>query len=255
MDVIMLYHQYTKRLGKPIVFLHGLGEDHSIFNHQVNYVNNFGRSTLAVDLEGHGRSPLKDNKITISRQADGLDEVLKLNNISEIDLVGFSLGGAIALEYATKHTDKVNNVCLINPALYDDYFLTWQVKLMRNVLEIAKGVANNDSSIREKPTDLSNAMMSNAYYSFLNGLRATSAKGLYSNIHALMDYGVPKNLSKVEADTLIIRSDDDELIKESVVDFLDKELSYSKVIRIPGKHVVMLDNKEEINKILEEFLF
>ncbi|MBT4805611.1 alpha/beta hydrolase [Candidatus Woesearchaeota archaeon] len=250
----MLHYEFKKRVGKPIVFLHGLGEDHSIFNHQINYLDGLLKSTLAVDLEGHGRSLLTDGKTSIPRQAESLDRVLTTEKIPKVDLVGFSLGGAVALEYATKHPNKVDYVCLINPALYNDYFLTLQVKLVRNVLEIVKGFAKNDNSVRDKPADLSGAMFSNAHYSFLNGLRATSAAGLYANIHALMDYGVPKNLSEVNTDTLIIRSDDDELIKEEVVNFLDKELSYSKIIKIPGKHVVMLDNKEEINKILEEFL-
>ena len=132
----MLYHQFKKRLGKPILFLHGLGEDHSIFNRQINYVDSYKRSTLAVDLEGHGRSTLKNGRTSIPQQAEGLEEVLQLNGIEKTDIVGFSLGGAVALEYAAAYPEKVEKLCLINPALYHNQFLSLQVKLVRNLLNI-----------------------------------------------------------------------------------------------------------------------
>jgi len=248
----MLYHQFKKRLGKPILFLHGLGEDHSIFNRQINYVDSYKRSTLAVDLEGHGRSTLKNGRTSIPQQAEGLEEVLQLNGIEKTDIVGFSLGGAVALEYAAAYPEKVEKLCLINPALYHNQFLSLQVKLVRNLLEMVKGVAQNDHLPREEPADLSKAPFSNAYFSFLNGLRATPAAGLYANIHALMDYGIPNWLSDVNTDTLIVRSNDDELLKEEASLFIEDRLANSKLVRIPGKHVVMLDQPEIINELLRD---
>ena len=250
----MLHYELKKRLGKPIVFLHGLGEDHSIFNRQISYVDSYARSTLAVDLEGHGRSFLSNGKTSIIQQAECLDEVLRAEDIPKVDLVGFSLGAAVALEYAAGHPEKVDKIGLINPALYDKRFLTLPVKIVRNLLEVAKRAAQNDYIPREDPADLSKATFSNAYFSFLNGLRATPAAGLYANIHALMEYGFPNWLSNIETETLIVRAEGDELLKEGAATFLESNLPNAQLVRIPGNHVVILDKTKEINDLLRNFL-
>ena len=42
---------------RTLVFVHGAGQDHSVWALQSRYVAHHGRNVLAVDLPGHGRSP------------------------------------------------------------------------------------------------------------------------------------------------------------------------------------------------------
>lgn len=249
----MLHYQYTKGLGKPYTFLHGLGEDHSIFNRQTHYLQEYSLPTLSVDLEGHGQSLLKNGKTSIPQQAESLDQVLTSEKIEETNLIGFSLGAAVALEYVHQHPEKVNKLCLINPAFYHDHFLTWQVKLVRNVLEHFKESALKDNHPRKKPADLSKASLSNAYFSFLNGFRTTPAAGLHANICALIEYGTPSYLHEIKTETLIVRGENDELLRETLVKHLDTELPNSNLVTLPGNHVLMLDKREEVNRLLMGF--
>ena len=71
-------------------------------------------STLAVDLPGHGAStaPSDPGRYALDRTADDLLQVLDRFDIARVVVLGYSLGGRVALRFALAHSDRVAAVVL-----------------------------------------------------------------------------------------------------------------------------------------------
>ena len=105
--------------GKPfdptlplLVFIHGAGMDHSVWQQQARYFAHHGYAVLAVDLPAHGGSkgaPL-DN---IAKQADWIADAIVSVGASSASLVGHSMGALAALDAASRHSDKVGILALL----------------------------------------------------------------------------------------------------------------------------------------------
>jgi pimeloyl-ACP methyl ester carboxylesterase len=97
------------------VLIHGAGMDHSVWSLQTRYLAHHGRSVLAVDLPGHGRSggsPLT----TIKDLADWVPLLIDAAGFEQAALVGHSMGAITALEAATRHPDRVRALALLGVA-------------------------------------------------------------------------------------------------------------------------------------------
>ena len=98
-----------------VVFLHGAGMDHCVWAMQTRWFAHHGRSVLAVDLPGHGRSggaPLRD----IAAMADWTVRLLDAAGIADAALVGHSMGGLIALDAAARFPERVRAIGLVATA-------------------------------------------------------------------------------------------------------------------------------------------
>src|SRR5262249_26264908 len=102
--------------GPPLVFIHGFGADLNtwMFNQPTLAEHHH---TIAFDLPGHGGSTkaLKGPADGAGFAAD-LDRLLAALGIERIHLVGHSMGGAIALHFASWQSERVAGLSLIAPA-------------------------------------------------------------------------------------------------------------------------------------------
>ena len=70
-------------------------------------------SIIAYDLLGHGRTPYNKEEITLNDFSNQLDDLLQFLKIDKINLIGFSLGSLIALDFASKFQDKLKTLTLL----------------------------------------------------------------------------------------------------------------------------------------------
>ena len=98
-----------------IVFLHGAGNDHSVWALQSRYFAHHGRNALAVDLPGHGRSA-GSALASVEALAEWIPALLDAAGIAVATLVGHSMGALVALECAARHPGRVTRVALLGPA-------------------------------------------------------------------------------------------------------------------------------------------
>lgn len=99
-----------------VVFVHGAGQDHTIWVLPTRYFVRHGRNVLAVNLPGHGRSegpPLA----SIEAMADWIIGVLDAAGIEQSAVVGHSMGSLIALETAVRHPDRVRAIALVGTSV------------------------------------------------------------------------------------------------------------------------------------------
>jgi pimeloyl-ACP methyl ester carboxylesterase len=105
---INLYYE-THGAGRPLILLHGGLGSGEMFGpilptlaerHQV----------IAVDLQGHGRTADIDRPVDIRLMADDIAALIDHLGLDKPDLVGYSLGGGVALQTAVKYPAKVRRL-------------------------------------------------------------------------------------------------------------------------------------------------
>jgi pyruvate dehydrogenase E2 component (dihydrolipoamide acetyltransferase) len=132
--------------GVPIVFIHGFGGD--LNNWQFNQeAVAAGRPTYAIDLPGHGGSSkeLGAGHVHVGALAGAVVDFMDAKEIAKAHLVGHSLGGAIALDLALNHADRVASVTAIcsaglgpeiNMVYIDGFMAAKRRKQLQPVLEM-----------------------------------------------------------------------------------------------------------------------
>lgn len=99
-----------------VVFVHGAGQDHTIWVLPTRYFVRHGRNVLAVNLPGHGQSegpPLT----SIESLADWVIRVLDAAGIDQAAVVGHSMGSLVALESAARHPERVRTIALVGTSV------------------------------------------------------------------------------------------------------------------------------------------
>ena len=99
-----------------VVFIHGTGQDHTIWVLPTRYFARHQRNVLAIDLPGHGRSggePLA----SIEAMADWIVKLLDATGIHSAALVGHSMGSLVAISLAANDADRVRAIALIGTAV------------------------------------------------------------------------------------------------------------------------------------------
>jgi pimeloyl-ACP methyl ester carboxylesterase len=101
---------------KTVLFIHGAGQDHTIWVLPVRYFARHDRNVLAVDLPGHGRSrgPLLK---TIEEMSDWVIEVLDAAGIERAAVVGHSMGSLVGLETAGRYPDRVRALAMVGVSI------------------------------------------------------------------------------------------------------------------------------------------
>lgn len=71
------------------------------------------RQVIAIDLEGHGRTGLRDTPLSHERNGDDVAAVLHHLGIARADVAGYSYGGGAAIGMAIRHPEMVRNLIVI----------------------------------------------------------------------------------------------------------------------------------------------
>jgi 3-oxoadipate enol-lactonase len=130
-------HYQTFGSGPPLLLIHGLGSSGEDWAFQIEPLAR--RHLLVVpDLPGSGRSPAPAGRYCIERFAGDLWRLLDALGLRQTALLGFSLGGAVALEMALQRPDCALRVMTINslPSYRQDswrkrYAVYGQMTMMR----------------------------------------------------------------------------------------------------------------------------
>ena len=72
------------------------------------------RQVIAIDLEGHGRTALRDTPMSHEKLGDDVAAVLNHLGIAKADIAGYSHGGDAAIRMAIQHPEMVRNLIVIS---------------------------------------------------------------------------------------------------------------------------------------------
>jgi pimeloyl-ACP methyl ester carboxylesterase len=100
--------------GEPVVLLHGAFM--TITNNGTGWIGELAttRIVIAVEMQGHGRTADIERDISQENLADDVAGLLDQLKIPRADLIGYSMGGGVAMQCAIRHPDKVRKVVVIS---------------------------------------------------------------------------------------------------------------------------------------------
>lgn len=212
--------------GEPLILLHGNGEDHTYFKHQIRYFSEKYR-VIALDTRGHGQSPRGDKPFTIRQFADDLLRFMNEMKMERAHILGFSDGGNIALVFALKYPRRVNRLILNGANLYG----AGVRPAVQIPIVLGYAAASIFAGVSEKAK------------------RNQEMLGLMVNDPNIS----PRALRKLKMRTLVIAGTKD-MIKRSHTRLIYENLPDARLKLIPGDHFIADKNPEAFNQAVDEFL-
>lgn len=103
------YYYELHGAGEPLLLLHGGLGSIDMFGPNLAYLAEH-RQVIAVDLQGHGRSTLGDRPIRLTDIGDDMAGLLAKLGYKQVDVLGFSMGGGVALRLAIQHPTVVRRL-------------------------------------------------------------------------------------------------------------------------------------------------
>jgi pimeloyl-ACP methyl ester carboxylesterase len=105
--------------GRPLVLLHGaMGTIESCFEKLLPRLA-ATRKVIALELQGHGHTADIDRSLSYSQMADDTVALLRSLDIEVADFVGYSMGGAVALQVSMRYPDVVRRLVDAGGTAYD----------------------------------------------------------------------------------------------------------------------------------------
>ena len=248
------YYSYINKDTIPSVFIHGVGLNHKMWEPQINSFNEF--STLTYDLLGHGRTELKNHEVTLNDFSNQLKSLIDFLNLEKINLIGFSLGSLIALDFALKFKEYLNTLTLIGTTYQRtkeqrlkvlDRFE--QAKLNKPISRQALKRWFSDRYLTENPK---------IYNEFMNILNKNpkdhenflKAYKLFANHQDNIEL-----IKKIDTRALIMTGSDDLGSTVTMSKSLSKDLTNSKFVEVKnGKHLCSIECADDVNMNIRNFI-
>jgi pimeloyl-ACP methyl ester carboxylesterase len=248
------YYTFIDNNTEPLVFIHGVGLDHKMWDSQITSLNN--NSIITYDLLGHGKTPYNKKEVSLNDFSNQLDYLLKFLKIDKINLVGFSLGSLIALDFASKFYNKLKSLTVIGTtykrtveqrALVIERFE--QAKLNKPISKQALRRWFTDSYLNDHPEiyDQFIKILTKDGEDHLNFLKAYKLFAYHQD-----NVDVIKN---IKTKTLVMTGSDDTGSTVEMSKSLSDDLINSSFIEINnGKHLCSIECADDVNMNLKNFI-
>ncbi len=240
----------------PLVLVHGLGDAGVRDFYPVLKSLGVDRRVIAVELPGIGRSSLGDARPHPETFARRVSAVVASRIKGEFDLLGHSLGGAVALLVAAREKEDLRRLVLVDVAgvLHQDAFVGSQIEWMsRDAAILGTGSARTVKLLGHKavvvsqwlrPSDDSIAWGTE----LLTGVQAQTAL-------ALIQLNLGAALRAQSAPTLIVWGTLDNIAPLRTAELLSSRISRSELQLFEGVgHVPMLEVPVEFSQLVDGFL-
>jgi 3-oxoadipate enol-lactonase len=234
--------------GRPVIFLHSLGLDGTVWRPQVCELPD-GICWVSIDLRGHGRSSAK-GRITVDAMASDVLALMDSLGIRNATLVGCSMGGLVAQELVIRAPERVTALLLCN-----------------TFAKIAPSDAADRVAAREAqaaagtltPRARARVLVSDAPASskdlFIESAARMDAANLFAAQEQVYQVDFVQRLAPVRCPTLIVAGSADVRTPMPMLTQLQDAIRGSELHVIDGAgHVSHLDRPAEFNKELRAFL-
>jgi pimeloyl-ACP methyl ester carboxylesterase len=227
----------------PLVLVHGAGGD--LMHWPADLRRLAGRCVYAVDLPGHGKSggqPLAD----VAAYADALYAWAEENRLPRFVLVGHSMGGAMAIEFALRYPGRLSGLVLLSTGA--------RLPVSPQILA---GIANDF----EGTVDLLVRWMygegtdPNLLRLGARRLREVRPDVLYADFAACDAFDRRADVSRIDLPTLILCGEADVMTPLKSSEFLRDQIGNSQLVVVPGAgHMAALQQPQVVAGHIEAFL-
>src|SRR5882672_6212598 len=135
-DGLKMYYE-IHGTGKPLILLHGGLGSSDMFSQIMPQLSK-ERQVIAVDLRAHGRTADIDRPLSYETMADDVAALIHYLQIEKADVMGYSVGGEVALRTAIQHPDVVRKLVLVSTTFSRD---GWYPEIVSGMTQMGGGSA------------------------------------------------------------------------------------------------------------------
>ena len=244
------FYLLNKKQKIPIVLIHGVGLNHTIWEPQIDYFDN---TVLAYDILGHGKTPLNKNIISFDDFSDQLLNLINELKFEKIHLIGFSIGSLIARNFAVKNNNRLKTLTLLCSVFKRN---EEQQQIVNDRFELSKKSRSlsrqalkrwfTDQYLEKNPTifeKITSILIQNNMENFLK---------IYE---LFVKHKDDEKLENIKSKTLIMTGENDIGSTPEMSRNLSKEIAHSKVAIVgQGKHLCSIECADDVNKTIKEFI-
>lgn len=116
---LRMYYEVHGR-GEPVLLLHGAFM--TISGNWTGWIADLAktRQVIAVEMQGHGRTADIPRTFSLAHHADDVAALLTQLKIPRADVIGYSMGGSVAMHLAVRHPDRVRKAVIISSTFRRD---------------------------------------------------------------------------------------------------------------------------------------
>ena len=253
-DSFETYYKLHKTNEKtPIVFIHGIGLTHGIWDHQINFFKEY--NTIVYDLIGHGKTPIKKKQISMK---DFTKQLLSLVNYLKIDkfhLVGFSIGSLIARDFASLYSDRLKSLTIFGTVYKRSEDQKRQILNRYEMMKLKKDITKKRAVYRWFNEEFinKNELIYKKIYKMLEDTNHETWLKIYKLfVHHEDD---DMKIKQISANSLILTGENDIGSKPEMSINISKLIRGSelKIIK-KGKHLCNIECSKDFNLTIKEFI-
>jgi pimeloyl-ACP methyl ester carboxylesterase len=247
----------------PVVLLHGITGHARVWDHLAERLVP-GRRVLALDQRGHGDSdPAPDDDYRVATMADDLAAFVSGLGLDRFALLGHSMGGRIAIQYAAAHAARLERLIVVD--IGPDIELAGLQRVRDMMAQSPERIESEDWAVeyirRANPRQDPHLLRERVRHGLKRlpdgGLTWKYAKGLRDMMRAgrrdAVDLWEP--LPRIPCPTLIVRGADSDILSPEVAKKMTGRLAEGRLVEIAGAgHTVPADRPEDFVRQVRAFL-
>lgn len=237
--------------GRPVLFLHGwLGSWRYWFPTMEVVAEDF--RTYSFDFWGFGDSRRKLTQESIQNYSDQVIRFLDALGIDQVQLVGHSMGGMVAIKTAITYPDRIQCVATVGAPI-DGNSLSWLLKLTDQPL-FANAFARMPWVRRRLFRFFLGETSDQAIGEMIDDSVKSSAVSLRQAVSSMWRTDLRPELSRLKVPALIVHGGRDDVVQPNQADLFDN-VPQAEVVRMPrSRHFPFLDEATQFNDTLLHFL-
>jgi esterase len=255
----MQLHYQSLGQGQPLVLLHGLFGSGDNWGTVAKHFSQHYQ-VISVDLRNHGKSPHSDSQ-SYADMADDLLELCDALGLDSIHLLGHSMGGKVALQFATQHPDRVKKLIVVDmaPRAYADAhthlidaMLAVDLSTLQSRSEVDKALSNKIPEAMVRQFLLMNLVKSDTNQSKANlawRINLPAIKTNYPNLSAAVCEHV-----RYEKPCLFIRGEHSDYVQGHDIAEIKAMFTQAQFVDLPTGHWVHAEQPKAFIAAVEEFL-
>ena len=244
------FYILDKKTDVPIVFIHGVGLNHKIWEPQINVFEN---TFLAYDILGHGKTPLDKENLSFDDFSNQLINLIDELNIRRIHLVGFSIGSLIARNFASKYSDRLETLILLCSIFRRT---EKQQQIVKDRFELAKKSKSlSKQALKRWFTDEYLEKNPNTYNKISSILEQNSMENFLKIYELFVNHKDDEQFEKIKTKTLIMTGEGDIGSTPEMSINLSKVINNSNVkIISKGKHLCSIECADDVNMAIKKHI-
>ena len=259
-DVKIYYEIHGPENGPPLLLFEGWGYDSWMWFRQIPEFKQRYKC-IVVDNRGVGKSSKPEYPYEMSMFADDALGVIDYLHIDKVHVLGISMGGYIAQQFALSYPNRVLTVTIAsssfggpNAILATNDTLSKMFALPTETLSIDQAYNMRMSVVASEYWLKDNKKLTDQIV-FWREQNPQPASAKLNQAHASSTFNVEDKVDSISVPTLIIHGDSDLVVPPKNASMLHEKIANSKLVLIEqGHHWSFIERYREFNKAVLEFL-